>query len=450
MKQGDLIKFDVTSLGDKGEGVGRLGNDNIYAVNAIDGERAVARVSYAKRNTVFADVKEIINKSPFRQEPICDRFLKCGGCQLQHMSYAKQLDFKRSLLAKNMKNIGGFEIDVPNVVASPLLRGYRNKVQLPVGIVGGKVAVGFYANNSHKLVPVAHCPLQEKWAKDMAEAFLCYLDAADVAVYDEIKHKGLVRHIIGRYIEGQLLVTVVINGEELPTKEVFINLLSKKFDNFGLFINKNTKKTNVILGGKSKWIYGLQYINADINGIKFVLRPDSFFQVNWGIAELLYAEVKKHLSQTDTEVIVDCYSGVGILSALLYSENIKAYAIEIEQSAVADADYVKEQNGLVNLTNICGDVAENLPEIFKKNQNKNIAVVVDPPRKGLAAKTVELFRQTMPQQIVYISCDSATLARDVKLLCQNNLYQITHIQPFDMFPYTRHVETVVLITRAKE
>ena len=324
---------------------------------------------------------------------------------------------------------------------------YRNKVQFPVGERDGKPVVGFFKNDTHTLVQVDECPLQDEWAKKMTEAFIEYATKAKIKPYNEKRHEGVLRHLIGRYIDGQLLVTVVINGEELPNKELLVKELKKRFDDFGLFKNINTAKTNVILGKKTQWLYGRKVIESRLGDVAFFVRPDSFFQVNFDVMQKIYARVKDFLKDKKVDVLVDCFSGSGVLSAGLYQKDVTEYAIEIVPSSTIDADQLKDKNGLINLTNICGDVAVELPKIVDKHKGQKVAVVVDPPRKGVDKNTIDLLIQTKPDVIAYVSCDSATLSRDLKLLTQNGDYTVETVQPYDMFPQTKHVETVVCLSR---
>ena len=447
MKQGDSIKFFVQALGSNGEGVAKVGENYIYTPFVLPEEYVSARVTYAKRTTVFACAKEILKPSKARVTPHCEKFGKCGGCQLQHADYSLQLSFKQDCVKQNLAKIGGLSIEVNPTVASPKQWKYRNKVQFPVGVRDGKAVLGFFKNDTHTLVPVATCPLQDEWADKMAKAFLDYANKTKTAVYDEKSHKGILRHLVGRFVDGQLLVMVVTNGEILPDWKIFVEELKKYFDDFGLFKNINTARTNVILGKRTDWLYGRKVIESNVDGIDFFLRPDSFFQVNFDVMRLIYQRVKQALRQKQIEVLVDCFSGSGVLSAGLYQAEVKEYAIEITPSSVEDANQLKQKNGLKDITNICGDVAVELPKIMSVHKDKKTAIVLDPPRKGIDKSTAQLLLDTKPNVIVYISCDSATLARDLKLLTQTNEYNIDFVQPYDMFPQTKHVESVVCLTR---
>lgn len=447
MKQGDRIKLKADFLGSEGQGVGKADGVLVYAKNLLAGETAEARVSYVKRGAAYAEVKKIFNESKDRATPQCQKFLKCGGCQLQHLKYDAQLEFKRNLVKQNLSKIGKIDFDVLPVEPSLKQWGYRNKVQFPVGTADGRPILGLFKDRTHKLVEIKNCPLQKSWAKKLADAFLAYATKLKLSVYDETTRKGLLRHLIGRYVCGQLLVTVVVNGDDLPFFSEFAALLKRDFDDFGLFVNVNKQNTNVILGDKTKHLCGLKYISGETMGIDFVLRPDSFFQVNFDVMRAIYSDVKRLLSEYGTEVLVDCFSGAGLLSACLYTQGVKEYCIEIVPSATADAENMKKLNNLTDMTNICGDVATELPKVLAENVGKRTAVVLDPPRKGIAASTAKLLTEVKPDVIVYVSCDSATLSRDLQLLTQDGVYKVEYVKPYDMFPQTKHVETLCALSR---
>lgn len=449
VKQGDLIKFFINDFGSNGEGVGKYGESYVYVPFALPGEYVAARVAFVKKSTLFATAKEILKPSENRVVPPCGVYGKCGGCQLQHAAYDAQLEFKRKVVKDNLEKIGGIRVAVNLTVASPKQWGYRNKVQFPVAEKNSKTVVGFFKNDTHTVVPMTECPLQGKWAADMADAFLAYAEKTKTKPYDEKTHTGVLRHLTGRFIDGQLLVTVVVNGNGLPQWRVFADELGRRFDDFGLFVNFNKAKTNVILGAETEWLCGRKVIQSEADGVDFFVRPSGFFQVNFDVMRLIYDEVKRIVKEYRVDVLVDCFSGPGVLSAGMYQDDVKEYALEICPSSVADANDLKEKNGLKNLTNICGDVAEELPKIFKKHDGEKIAVVLDPPRKGIDKSTAELLLATQPDVIVYVSCDSATLARDLRLLTATGVYEASFVQPYDMFPQTKHVETLVVLSHKK-
>ncbi len=491
LKINDIIEIDIKAYGSGGEGIAEYDRGIVFVERTAVGDTVRAKVFFVKKNVAYARPIKLIKAGSGRAEPPCPVFGRCGGCQLQHLSYEEQLKFKCGLVRKNLEKIGGISVEVPEVVPSEKKWNYRNKMSMPVGFFGGKIAAGLYKGNTHEIIPVADCPLLGNWSGEVIKTVCGFLNEQSLSAYDEKSGKGLVRHIVGRFVDGQLLVTLVINGDFLPNAEILQKKLEEKFDKIGFFVNINKKSTNVIFGEKTAHIGGIEKIQGAQMGVAYSLRPQSFYQVNDAIKDKIYAKVKELLSGGGVEILIDAYSGAGILSGALHSEKYRTYAIEIEPAAVNDAEEMKKANGLKNLTNICGDVETELAKIVEENPGKNIALVVDPPRKGLGAKVVETILKAKPRQIIYISCDSATLARDLKLLgaaceirCatnatefariseQNNQdadktkieaneptasaikstqhYKITHIQPYDMFPQTRHVECVVLMSRMEK
>ena len=360
------------------------------------------------------------------------------------MSYAEQLAFKRNKVVGNLRKIGKLDCDVLPCVESPLQLRYRNKISLPVRGRVGSAYVGMYRRSTHQAVRIDGCMLCGDWAAKLCEVFSSYLNEHRIAPYDERSFKGEVRHLVARYIDGQLLVAIVANGEFKRDLRPLISKLSGCFDKFGLFVNVNESKNNVIMGRETEHIYGLKYIESEHFGVRFRLQVDSFFQVNDGVKNVVYSKVKELLDLSQTEVLIDCFSGVGVLTNALASDRFDTYAIEIEPSAVDDANALAALNGK-RITNVCGDVNVELPKLTKRLNGKRITMVVDPPRKGLGQTVCDAIISANVDNVVYVSCDSATLARDLAQLSSS--YDVTYVQPFDMFPQTDQVETVVRLSR---
>lgn len=447
MKEGDVIEVEIIGLGDNGEGVAVFDGNTVFIPFALQGEKVSARVTHVKRSgTSFAEMREIITASTDRRKPSCPVFGVCGGCQLMHMSYAAQLDFKRRLVEKNLLKLGGICAQVEVVAPSERVLGYRNKVQQPVGFRRGRAFTGFFRAGTHDIIPVSECPLQEEKARAAVRIFGDFLNSSRASVYDERTGEGLVRHILARMENDCLLVTVVINGEDLPRWEALYDALSEKYPQVGLFININREKTNVVLGKETRHLKGLRAIKSKMCGINFSLQPDSFFQVNRSVAENIYHFTKQVVLSEKTEVLIECFSGVGILSAMLADDAFDSVGIEIVRSAWEDAQMVKKENNLRHLTNICGDVNVELPRLAEKYSGRHVTIVVDPPRKGLDKSVRNTLTALQPQTIVYISCDSATLSRDAADFVAAGYY-LTTVRPFDLFPQTRHVETLVCLSK---
>ena len=444
LKINDVIEYTAQGYGNC-ETVGVVDNYTVFVPHMIVGEVARVNINYVKGNVAYGDVVELLEQSNHRVQPHCTHFGSCGGCTLSHMDYSEQLVFKRNKVASNIAKIAKFDLDVLPCMGSEKVTAYRNKLSLPVSGKRGNVCIGMYRRNSHSVVDMDDCGLGGDWSKRLVAIFREYCNNVGVIPYDEQTFKGEVRHLVARYVDGQLLVTVVSNGAYKRDLQPLINALNKTFDKYGLFVNINTQRNNVILGREIQHVCGLQYIESTHLGVRFRLRPTSFFQVNDEVKDAIYSKVRELLDVSHTEVLVDCFSGVGILTNILASSKYDTYAIEIEPSAVQDANEMVALNNTPRTTNICGDVTVELPKIVQANAGERLTLVVDPPRKGLGETICNTLIDANIDNIVYISCDSATLARDLALLSEN--YTPTYIQPWDMFPHTDQVETLVCLTR---
>lgn len=444
LKINDVITYTAQDYANS-ETVGVVDGYTIFVPQLIVGEVARVKINYVKRNVAYADVVELLSPSPHRVEPTCAHFGCCGGCTLSHMSYSEQLIFKRNKVASNVCKLAKLNLNVLPCVASSKVTGYRNKLSLPVSGRRGQVSIGMYRRNTHSVVDVDDCALGGEWATKLVDTFRRYCNSYGIVPYNERTFKGEIRHIVARYLDGQLLVTIVSNGEYVRDLQPLAVELGKQFNRYGLFVNVNTQRNNVILGNVTQHVCGLRYVEGEHLGVKYRLRPTSFFQVNDDVANAIYSKVKELLDVSQTEVLVDCFSGVGVLTNILASSKYDTYAIEIESSAVCDANEMVELNNTPRTTNICGDVTVELPKIAQTNAGKRLTVVVDPPRKGLGESICQTLLSANVDNVVYISCDSATLSRDLALLSQK--YAVTYIQPYDMFPSTDQVETLVCLER---
>ena len=444
LKISDIIEYTAQGYGNS-ETVGVVDGYTVFVANRSVGESARVKVNYVKGNVAYGDVVELLETSPHRVQPHCPHFGSCGGCTLSHMDYSEQLAFKRNKVASNISKIAKLDLDVLPCVESDKTIGYRNKLSLPVSGKHGNVSIGMYRRNSHTVVDMDECCLGGEWSRKLVEIFRRYCNNCGVIPYDERTFKGEVRHLVARYVDGQLLVTVVSNGDFKHDLQPLANALENAFMRYGLFVNINTQRNNVILGSVTQHICGLKYIEGQHLGVCYRLRPTSFFQVNDAVKDAIYSKAKELLDISQTEVLVDCFSGVGILTNILASDNYDTYAIEIEHSAIQDANEMVQLNSTPRVTNICGDVTVELPKIVHNNIIKRLTLIVDPPRKGLGEKICNTLTEANIDNIVYISCDSATLARDLALLTAK--YEVTYIQPYDMFPNTDQVETIVYLKR---
>lgn len=443
LKQDDIITYTAESYSNA-ETVGQVDGYTVFVPNMIVGEKAMVKVTYVKRNVAYARAMEIIERSKESVTPACPHFGQCGGCSLMRMNYDEQLRFKRNKVEQNLRKISKLDCAVLPCVPSVKQLKYRNKLSLPIRGSIGRAYAGMYRKGSHKAVKIDGCMLSDDWSGILAEEFCGYLNEHKIAPYDERNFSGVVRHLVARYIDGQLLVAIVSNGEFRADLQPLIARLKKRFDKFGLFVNVNTYKNNVIMGKSTCHVYGIKHIESAHLGVKFRLQIDSFFQVNNEVKDAIYSKVKELLDLSKTEALIDCFSGVGVLTNVLAEDGFDTFAIEIDSSAAEDAKELAKFNGK-RITNICGDVNVELPILTNKLSGKRITMVVDPPRKGLGEKICSTILSAGADNLVYISCDSATLARDLAQLSAG--YEITYVEPYDLFPQTDQVEVVACLTR---
>ncbi len=451
---GQKVTLDIVDIGFNGEGIAKLNDKTVFVENVLVGEKVNAIVTKVKKNLVFAKVFKILVPSPIRRTPPCAVFYKCGGCDIQHIEYDEQLKIKEKEVYNTLKKqLSDIPFKVEAIVRSASELGYRNKAQLPIGFENGKVVVGFYEKNSNDIVKITRCPLHEEWLDQIINAFLKFANECKISVYDKNTGSGLLRHLVCRKVNNEVSIVVVINGTVLPYYEKFIELLNNHLPlNFSLFMSVNTTNTNVILGdsGGFKLLKGNDRIITNVLGLTVSISPLSFFQINDYIAKKIYDAVIDEVAGQNN-VVIDAYSGAGLLTALMGKVAFKSFGIEIVKEAIDDANNLVKENGLNNIKNICGDVKNILPSLVKQckqaYKDKNIIIILDPPRKGCDEEVLKTVLKADCNKIIYISCNPATLARDLALLTKDNLYEISLIRPYDMFPQTRHVETLVCMKR---
>lgn len=468
MRKNETFIGEAVSLGSNGEGVVQKDGYTFFVPYLIDGETAEIKVLKVKDNVGFGRVENILKSSPARVIPRCDVFEKCGGCQLQHLTYEKQIAFKRKLVSDCLKKIGNIDFPVDETVASDDEWAYRNKVQMPLGVdKEGKTVVGFFAERSHRIIPVRNCPIQPEWVEKLVEALVSYMEENGITAYEEEKRKGDIRHIVVRELDKKAIVTLVSTTEKLKNAQAFIEKLRGVFDEFTLVLNINKRDTNVVFGERFVPLYGTGVYEAEEFGIRYMADSNTFVQVNGSIREKLYRKAMQEIAGEGDEVVIDCYSGGGLLTAMIARRCKRAYGIEIVKEAVACADALKRKNGLEGkMINICGDVAEALPSIMEKEKGEKIKLILDPPRAGIARSVLKAILKAKIPKLVLISCNPSTLARDLGILTGSLVetergelvksdisigeYAIESVVPFDMFPQTKHVESVVLMSRVEK
>ena len=440
---GDIIEGEVIDLGVTGEGVVKYDTLPIFVPFALPHEKVRVRINYVKKDYAFGDLVEVLTPSNERVKPRCCYFGKCGGCDLQHMSKAVQLEIKRTSVERSLRRNGGFDYDVPEVVSLNDWE-YRNKLSLPFGVNGlDDVVVGFYEKRTHKVVSMKHCALHGDWASELIEVVTKWANDNHLTVYNENTGKGLLRHLVARKIDN-LQVTLVVNGDSVDCASALGKALDEKFGNVTIFISANKKNTNVILGDNAVLVYGKE-VEQNLGMFKAVVSPMSFLQVNGKVRDAIYNAVAENLNGFDGD-IVELYSGVGLLTAEIASRlpRTKITSVEIVKDAVQDAKKLMAKLGFDHRINtICDDATKFMANMKGKAQNS--AIILDPPRKGCSPEVLDSIVKGEFAKVIYISCNPATLGRDLKALLSN--YKIDTLQPYDMFPQTAHVETLVCLTR---
>ncbi len=441
--------IDIEDMNHEGQGIGRINGMAVFVDGALIGEKVEIKVIKVLKNYAIGKMVRIRNTSYNRIEPFCSAYKHCGGCSLQHMNYGSQLKFKTNLVRETLKRIGKIgDALVQNTIGMESPYKYRNKVQYPVGLINGKPVVGYYAKRSHEIVGIESCDIQDFIGDKVREIFQGFIADNNISVYDEIKHRGLVRHLIVRtgFKTGEVMVIVVINGRGLPGKELLVNSLLKEIPVIkSIVLNMNTSKTNVILGNQNIKIFGKNTITDYIGKFKFRISPLSFFQVNPVQTEILYNKALEFAGLSGNETVFDLYCGTGTISLFMAQKAKQVYGVEVVEDAVLDARKNAKDNGVENVEFIAGDVEKIIPVLYRQGVKADV-VVVDPPRKGCEIALLDTIVEMEPDRIVYISCNPATLARDLMYLEEKG-YKTVEVQPVDMFPWTGHVECIALIQK---
>lgn len=454
VKKNDLCQVIIEDMGTDGEGIGKINGYTLFVKDAVIGDSIEAKIMKAKKNYAYAKLEKVLVPSPFRMKPKCAFYRQCGGCQIQALSYEKQLEFKQNKVKNNLIRIGGMDpkyLDVimeePVGMEEPFF--YRNKAQFPFGKnKEGKTITGFYAGRTHSIIENTDCALGAEENQKILEIILRYMEEYQVEPYVETEHKGLVRHVLIRkgFSTGQLMVCLVINGNRLPKEEELVKALCTIENMTSISLSRNQEKTNVIMGQDIRLLYGSPRIEDQIGGITFKISPLSFYQVNPIQTERIYSRALDYAGLTGEETVWDLYCGIGTISLFMAKKAKKVYGVEIIPQAIEDAKENAVQNGIENVSFYVGKAEEVLPEKYETEGIYADVIVVDPPRKGCEEACLSTMVQMNPKRIVYVSCDSATLARDVKYLRENG-YELRKAGIFDNFPQTTHVETVVLLQR---
>lgn len=437
----------IEKMAHEGQGIGTINGMKIFVEGAIIDEKCRIKIIKLKKNYAIAKVIALLIPSPERITPQCINAKRCGGCNLQHMSYKAQLSFKTDKVKDSLKRIGHIDVGVFETIGMEKPLQYRNKSQYPVGMQDNHTVIGFYEKRSHEIVDTDNCLIQHPETNKVIFTVKSWMIQHAIPAYDEITHKGLIRHVVTRvgYKTGEVMVILVANGKEMPFIDSLIKMLESKIPGFkSLILNVNTKNTNVIMGERNIVLYGSPYICDYISDIKFRLSPLSFFQVNPIQVEVLYNKALEYAGLTGKETVIDLYCGIGTITLFLAKRAKKVYGIEVVSQAVADARVNAKINGIDNAEFIEGAAEKIMLEIAAKGIKPDV-IVIDPPRRGCDEKTLQAMIKASPNRIVYVSCNPATLARDLRYL-ENQGYKTEKVQPVDMFPSTSHVESIIMMS----
>lgn len=457
INKNDEFILTIEDMGVNGEGIGHVDGLALFVKDALIADVVRVKVMKMQKNYGFAKLLEIIEPSPDRTAAVCPVARSCGGCQIQEMDYAAQLLFKANKVKGNLERIGKIDFtaeDAPeffDCIGMEEPWNYRNKAQFPIGKnKEGKVVAGFYAGRTHTIIPCTDCAIGIKENKDILELVLAHMEKWKIEPYDEQTHTGLVRHVLIRkgFVTGEIMVCLILNGEKLPGVEELVNGLKQIDGMTSISVNVNKERTNKILGSEILPVWNEAYITDYIGDVKFRISPRSFYQVNPVQTEKLYGKALEYAGLTGNENVFDLYCGVGTISLFLAQKAKHVIGVEIVEQAIEDAKINAEINGIENADFYCGAAEMVIPELYRKGITADV-VVVDPPRKGCDEKLLETMVDMAPEKIVYVSCDSATLARDLKYLTEHG-YRVEKVQPTDMFPMGVHVESVCLLTKVQK
>lgn len=459
-KKNDMVTVEITDMGAEGEGIGKAEGFTLFIKDAVIGDTVQAKIMKCKKQYAFARLEKVLTPSPFRVTPRCSYYRQCGGCQIQALSYEKQLAFKQEKVRGNLIRIGGFPKELIDACMEPIVGmeepyRYRNKAQYPIGMKDGRPVAGFYAGRTHAIIPNTDCHLGVKENEVILKIILDYMEENSVEAYDETAHSGLLRHVLIRtgFHSKEIMVCLVINdsgrknGPFLPSQDKLIEKLQEIPNMTSVSVSVNTDRTNVIMGKEIHVLWGRPYIQDNLKDFTFRISPLSFYQVNPLQTEKLYSLAVGYAGLTGRETVWDLYCGIGTISLFMAGKAKQVYGVEVIPQAVEDARQNALLNHVTNAEFFVGRAEEVLPEKYEKEGIYADVIVVDPPRKGCDSSCLNTMLKMRPSRIVYVSCDSATLARDLKVLCDGG-YELKKVRAVDQFGHTVHVEVAVLLCRA--
>lgn len=448
LSKNDKITLTIEGITTDGNGVARADGYAIFVPKTCVGDVVEILIVKPLKNYAFGKALNIIKPSKDRIENTCDAYTRCGGCSFRHVSYEAECKYKKEFIENNMKKLGGITVPCNDTLPSPKVDRYRNKALYPVRFEDGEIKIGFFAKRSHSVIPCENCLLHPEYYEKILLAVKEFMIKNKVPAYNEETGEGLIRHIFIRHgeVSGEVMVCLIINGKKLPFEDELITSLLKINPNIkSIVLNTNTTKNNVIMGDICRTIYGNDYIVDILCGVKIAISPMSFYQINHDQTEILYGKAKELLNPTAKETVLDLYCGTGTIGLSLAKDIKTLIGAEIIEEAVIDARKNAKLNGIDNARFICGDAGKVAKQLAAEKIRPD-TIIVDPPRKGISDDVIEAICEMCPQKVIMISCNSATAARDCKILCEKG-YEVKSIQGVDMFPRTVHVETVVLMSK---
>ena len=454
MEKNDIVRVTIEDMGKTGEGIGKYDGFTLFIKDAVIGDLVEAKVMKMKKTYGYARLIKVVENSPFRMEAKCPVYRACGGCQIQALEYKSQLKLKDDFINNALLRIGGFDSEFVSGIKEPIIGmeepyRYRNKAQYPIGRdKEGKTIAGFYAGRTHDIIPNTDCVIGAKENKRILETILDFINKNGIPTYDEKTGKGLVRHVLIRkgFKTGELMVCLVINGDKLPKEDLLVADLTEIPGMTSISLNINKENTNVILGDEIRTVWGRDYIEDYIDDVKFRISPKSFFQVNPMQTEKLYGKALEYADLGPDDTVWDLYCGIGTISLFMAKKAGRVYGVEIVPEAIEDARENARINRMGNATFYVGKAEEVLPEKYENEGIHADVIVVDPPRKGCDSACLETMLKMAPKRIVYVSCDPATLARDLRILVDGG-YELKKVCGVDQFCHSVHVECVVLLLR---
>ena len=447
LKKNEKYTVAVSGYTSEGYGVARIDGQVVFIPEAIEGELCEIRIEKVMKSFSLAGILEIKKPSPNRVRSTCKYARDCGGCAFLHMDYEEELRLKAQRVRDALERIGGFELPEVKITGADSIFGYRNKAQYPVALCKGQADAGFFRQKTHEVIPVTRCRIQMESAESVRKAVVEWMRDYAVAPYDEKTKTGLIRHIYVRTgaVSGQILACLVAAADKLPREKELVKRLQEKVPGLtSLVLSIHKEAGNVVLGREYRTLFGPGTIEDTLCGLRFRLSPQSFYQVNHDQAERLYLCAQNLAALTGKETVLDLYCGTGTITLCLAKEAKQVIGVEIIESAIRDANENAERNGIGNSRFFCADAGEAAKRLAEEGVHPDV-IVMDPPRKGVSLDVIDAIFAMKPERIVYVSCDPATLARDLKALAEQ--YRLEHAEAFDMFPRCAHVETVCLMSR---